>query len=107
MACFFRWACYHDQNLSQGPLNENKGVADFVIIKLINGNLSASMSVDKRVHSQPSAWLQQSLGYKENLADFLKNVQYADLPELTFNKRRDLSPFVHGTYVYCSRGGYC
>jgi hypothetical protein len=37
----FRLACYHDLGLPQSPLNEKKGVADFVTIRVIKDNLSA------------------------------------------------------------------
>jgi len=82
----FRLACYRDPDLPQRPLNETQDAADYV-------------SIRAQCHIQ-------SRDYEEKLADFLMDTRGADLPVLTFNKPRDISPLAGGTYVHCYHAGY-
>jgi hypothetical protein len=75
----FRIACYRDPDLPSKSLNDAQDAADFVTIRVIKGNLSAPVVVEKGYHVRVHGFL-QSRDYEESLADFLKDARGAELP---------------------------
>ena len=75
----FRIACYRDPDLPSKSLNDTQDAADFVTIRVLKGNLSAPVVVEKGVHVRVHGFL-QSRDYEESLSDFLKDARGADLP---------------------------
>jgi hypothetical protein len=57
---------------------DSQDSADFVTVRVLKGNLSALVTVEKREHVRVHGFL-QSRDYEESLADFLKDARGGDL----------------------------
>jgi hypothetical protein len=75
----FRTAFFRDPDLPSKSSSDSQDSADFVTIRVIKGNLSAPVTVEKGVHVRVHGFL-QSRDYEESLVNFLKDARGGDLP---------------------------